>query len=262
MVNTQTAFIAALTATTLLTGASAWAANQPTPDQNGMTPQQASVEKELGKVSVDGASAFQYVTLTRLAIFDGHIDAAKKYVNMAETALGKAKTDEAVFTKAEADLKPPAGKEAPAMNVTASAPAGDKQADRMKKAISWLPVDEMISINEDYTAVPAKKAAIADANKRLESGDRKGAMEKLKLADMDINITLAVLPLDQTVGDLHHAAGLINDGKYYEASQVLRQAQDRERFDVTSLSGFRAAPSSGSSNGPNADPKMAPPKSH
>ena len=28
---------------------------------------------------------------------------------------------------------------------------------------------------------------------------------------------------------------MINDGKYYEASQLLRQAQDGERFDVTSI---------------------------
>ena len=74
------------------------------------------------------------------------------------------------------------------MNVTASAPADDKQADRMKKPISWLPVDGSITINEDYTAIPAKTAAVADANKSLESGDRKGAMEKLKLADMNVEI--------------------------------------------------------------------------
>jgi hypothetical protein len=77
--------------------------------------------------------------------------------------------------------------------------------------------------------------AVAEANKNLKSGDRTKAMETLKLADMDIDVTLAVVPLEQTIDNVHQAAGLINDGKYYEASQLLRQAQDSERFDVTSI---------------------------
>jgi hypothetical protein len=41
------------------------------------------------------------------------------------------------------------------------------------------------------------------------------------------------MPLEQTINKVHQAAGLINDGKYYEASQELRQAQDGLRFVVT-----------------------------
>jgi hypothetical protein len=66
------------------------------------------------------------MTLTRFAILDGRIDDAKKFVNEADTALGKARTDEAVFTKAEEDLKPPASTDAPASkNVSGAAPAGN-----------------------------------------------------------------------------------------------------------------------------------------
>jgi TolA-binding protein len=233
MVEKKKAFIAALTATTLLTTGAAWAA-----DQQKSTPQQISADKAFGKLSADGLNAFQDLTLTRIAIFDGRIDDAKKYVNNADTAFGKARTDESIFTKAEADLKPPTTKEAPAnKNVSGAAPADNKQADQVKKPIAWLPVDGAITINEDYTANPAKTAAVADANKSLKSGDRKGAVEKLKLADMNVEVTLAVIPLEQTINDVHQAVGLINDGKYYEASQALRQAQDSERFDVTNISG-------------------------
>jgi hypothetical protein len=143
------------------------------------------------------------------------------------------------FTKAEADLKQPTIKDAAAdKNVSTQAPADNTQADQMKTPIAWLPVDGSISINEDYSASPAKKAAVADANKSLKSGDRKGAIEKLKLADMNIDITLAVLPLEQTIDDVHQAASMINDGKYYEASQKLRQAQARERLDATNITGL------------------------
>ncbi|MEO6782640.1 MAG: YfdX family protein, partial [Bradyrhizobium sp.] len=115
--------------------------------------------------------------------------------------------------------------------------AESKPADQLKKPIAWLPVDGALTINEDFTANPAKKAAVAEANKSLKSGDRRGAIEKLKLADMNIDVTMVVVPLEQTISDVHQAAGLINEGKYYEASQMLRDAQDGERFDVTSITG-------------------------
>ena len=234
MAHNQKAFIAALMATTLLTSGATWAAER----QKPMAPQisaskDTAINKDFGKLSADGAVAFADVTRARIAIFDGRTDDAKKYVNQADTAFGKASTDNAVFTKAEADLKPPAGNAVPASkSVTAGSPSDTSATDQMKKPIAWIPVDGFITINEDYSASPAKKAAVADANKSLKSGDRKGAMEKLKLADINIDVTLAVMPLEQTASKVHQAADLINAGKYYEASQDLRQAQDGIRYDV------------------------------
>ena len=46
-------------------------------------------------------------------------------------------------------------------------------------------------IDEDYTADQTKSAAVADANKSLKKGDRKAAMDKLKLADMTSTSRLA-----------------------------------------------------------------------
>jgi hypothetical protein len=242
--NNGKAFVLALTATTLLTTGLARAAGDSTPSEKAQKSDQAIATKDFGKLSADGSNAFQDLTLTRIAIFDGRTDDAKKYVQRAETAFDKAKRDETVFTKAEADLKPPA-KTAPgqqtvgAASTATDAPdkvAGDqKSAEQLKKPISWLPVDGALSINEDYTGNPEKTAAVAEANKHLKTGDRNGAMEKLKLADLDLDVTLAVVPLEQTIDDVHQAASMISDGKYYEASQLLRKAQDGERFDVTSI---------------------------
>jgi YfdX protein len=259
MTTNKQAFIATLLATTLFTAGAAWAASPQTPDQQKATPQQTAADKDFAKVSSEGFRAFQDMTLTRLAIFDGRVDDAKKFVKEADTALGKAKTDEAVFTKAEADLKPPASTTEPASRPIAPAtnsangavPAGDKQADQMKKPIAWLPVDGAITINEDFAANPVKKAAVADANKSLKSGDRKAAMEKLKLADLSIDVAVAVIPLEQTITSVRQATDLINSGKYYEASQVLRQAQDSQRFDAADISSTPSKPAiSGSSTPP------------
>ena len=93
---------------------------------------------------------------------------------------------------------------------------------------------------------------IVEQMNNFKSGDRKGAIEKLKLSDMSIDVTMAVLPLEQTITSVRQATDLINSGKYYEASQVLRQAQDNQRFDGTSISG---TPSTTTNTGSSTPPK-------
>jgi hypothetical protein len=214
-------------ATTLLT-TGVWAESSPAPDQ---TMKQTPTDKDFGKLSHDGSRAFQDLTFTRLAIFEGRVEEAKKFINEADKDFDKAKTDDTVFTKAEAAFTSAHSQSYQATDSGRSA----SSTEAMKKPIAWLPVNGAITINEDYTLDPAKTTAVAGANKSLKSGDRKGAMEKLKLAGMDANITLAVIPVEQTIKDVHQAAMLINDGKYYEASQLLRQVQESERFDVADI---------------------------
>ncbi len=234
-----------LTATTLLTTGVALAANQ-NADGQQLSPQQNAADHAFGKLSADGARAYQDIGLTRLAIFDGRIDDAKKAIGDADAGFAKAKSDESVFTKAEADLKmPPNQAHAPAPNPApqasgaqaSGAQSNGAQASNAKTPIAWLPVDGTVSVDEDYSVNPSKAAAVSDANKSLKAGDAQGAVAKLKLADINMGVTLAVVPLNQTISDVHQAVGMINDGKYYEASQLLRQVQNGERFDVASISG-------------------------
>lgn len=70
-------------------------------------------------------------------------------------------------------------------------------------------------------------------------------MEKLKLADIDVNFTMAVLPLNKTVADVDQAASLIGQGKYYEANAILKTAQDGMRFDIVDAVG---TPQKGAAN--------------
>jgi hypothetical protein len=227
--------VVALLSTTLLTAVTAFAADPPAPDQQKMTPQGTAADRDFGKVSSDAANGFQDLLLTRIAIFNGRTAEAKEFVDKADVDFVKAKADDTVFMKAEADLMPPKSTAAaPPAAATASA---DKDATASKKPIAWVPVDASVMIDEDITASPEKKAALADANKSLKGGDRKGALEKLTLADISIDLALAVVPVDETIASVHKAASLIGDGKYYEASQVLRLAQDQERFDVTIVQG-------------------------
>lgn len=247
------ALMAALVAGTFLSCGGVWAATQQSMADQKPNQQQSAADKDFGKLSADGSRGFQDITLTRLAIFDGRIDAAKKYVADADSAFAKAKTDDSVFTKAEADLKPSGQDKTTATAKSEPKNAADKSASdqtQMSKPVAWLPVDATMSVDEDFSASPSKAAAVADANNSLHSGDRAGAVEKLKLADTDVAITVAVVPVAQTIDDVHQAANLINDGKYYEGSQLLRKVTNSERFDVadvasTPKSGAQTAASNG-----------------
>lgn len=181
------------------------------------TPETAAVAS-MGKLSSQGHIAFEDVAMARLAIFNGHPQEAKKLVRDAQQALKKAEADNTAFTAAEADLRPVS-----AQNSASAAPKGTTP-------LAWLPVDGRIALTEDYTATPAKKAATAAANEHLKKGNRDEAIKTLKLADINVAYTAALVPLKQTVVDVEKAAGLLSLEKYYEADQTLRQVEESMRF--------------------------------
>jgi hypothetical protein len=65
------------------------------------TPQQAA-SQDFAKFSADGAAAYENILQTRRALYEGRTDDAKKFVALADAGFNKAKTDNTVFTKAEA----------------------------------------------------------------------------------------------------------------------------------------------------------------
>ena len=219
----------ALATTAMFGSCAALAAEQPNAGSaataNQPTAATQKVDNELGKLSADGRKAFQDVRLARLAIFDGQTDQAKKYVDEAKASITKAKTDDAIFMKAEASLKPPAG----VTQRTAT------QADKPMQSTTptaWLPVDGGLTLGEDFVATPAKAAGVAKANDQLKKGDHKQAMETLKLAEINVALVMEVAPLDKTISGIDTAAQLIDSGKYYEGNQALKGVEDGVRYDV------------------------------
>ncbi len=251
--------LAALAATTMLAGGAAFAADGT--DTSGATqtppPGHAAVVKDFRKLSADGVRAYQDIALARLAIFDGRTADAKKYVDDADAGFNKAKGDESVFTQAEATMRThmtKAGQGAgssqqPSSSASASADGKATNGGDVNKPIAWLPVDGTVTINEDYSLQPAKAKAVAEANKSLAQGDRKGAMEKLKLAEVDTAVSLALVPLNQTIGDVDQAKQLIESGKFYEGSQKLRAVQDATVFTIADMPATMAKGQNGGGQG-------------
>ncbi|MDI1288137.1 MAG: YfdX family protein [Reyranella sp.] len=207
--------VAALLGTTMLAGA---VSAQQTPAAPAPTVQQkAEAARDFMKLSTDGAVAFRNLHMARIAIFEADPVAAKKMLADTRAALAKAKVDSTAFTKAEAELKAPKGMNVP---TAASGPA-----------VAWLPIDGQLTLGEDFVATPAKAAAVAEANKHLEKGQRKEAIEKLKLADVNVMFTMALAPLDRTMADVDIAAKFMDEGKYYEANAAMKKAEDGVRYD-------------------------------
>jgi len=232
MTRSRNPYLAALCGATILTAGAAWATDATPAKVASVAPQQTTVDKDLTKLSADGAAAFQDIKLTRRAIFEGRTDDAKKFVALADTGFNKAKADDSVYTKAEGDLTPPPAK-SDATKASGSAATPDATTDAQKKApVAWAPIDGSITILEDITGNTAKTAAVGDANKSLQSGERGDAINKLKVAGIEVAVVLAVVPIDKTIDEVHQAALLIDAGKYYEGSQQLRMAESNERFDM------------------------------
>jgi len=220
---------AALVLTTIL-GGTAFAAEQAA--SQSAAPMSA-IDKDVGKLSKDGAQGFRDLQMTRLAIFEANPAQAKDMIAKAQAAFAKAKTDDAQFTKAEADLKTPADLANGAkVNTKGATGISTDGKTASKEPVAWVPVDAQLTLGDDFVATPEKASAVTAANKNLAQGDQKGALEKLKLAHVDVNFTMAVLPLNKTIADVDQAATLIGQGQYYEANAALKTAQDAMRFDV------------------------------
>jgi hypothetical protein len=184
---------------------------------------ESTPDKDFGKLSTDGSKVLQDVGLARLAIFNGQVTEAKRYTEEAMTAVEKAKNDDSVFTKAEADLKPPAGMTQPGAATASTTP------------IKWIPMDGSMTLGEDYPATPEKSAGVSKANEQLKKGEHQKAMETLKLANVDVSFMTEVAPLDKTSSGIKQATQLLDSGKYYEANQALKVVEDGFRFDVTDI---------------------------
>jgi hypothetical protein len=206
-----------------LVGTSAFAADAPS---TSASPAQKTADKDFGKLSTDGMKAFQDLHSARLAIFDGETAKAKTFVESAQAALTKTKTDDTVFTKAEADLKPGPGMK---QNATAG-------AQPSSTAVSWVPVGGQMTLGEDFVSTPDKAAGVAKANTQLKSGQKADALATLKLANIDVFFVEEVAPLATTISGVDKAVQLVDQGHYYEANQALKSVEDGMRFDTDVLS--------------------------
>ncbi|WP_407905114.1 YfdX family protein [Escherichia coli] len=172
------------------------------------TGQEQSVVSQAG---LQGMKAMKDVQYARLALFRGEPDVAGNLVNEAKKILAGEQD--------WASARPLSGKKAPQ--------TGD----------FYVVIDSGLTLAEDFTVSPEKQEAINKANQKLSKGDKKGAIEDLHLAGVDVSETQVLMPLKQTLQKIDSAQTLLNESKYYEANLALKGAEDGVVIDTETLTG-------------------------
>jgi hypothetical protein len=179
------------------------------------------VDKDFGRLSTDGVSAFSDIHLARMAIFDGKTDEAAELVADAQVSLGKAKGDDTAFVKAESEFHTPGQ----------SAPTAPGNQPKTTTPVAWIPIDGDLVLGETFKPTPEKSAAVVTARKGLEKGEGAKSLESIKIAAIDVDYTMAVVPLETSIADIDEANRLMTSHDYYGASQSLRLAEAAVRYD-------------------------------
>ncbi len=165
--------------------------------------------KAADEIAVQGLNALRNVQLARVALFQGNPQKAEKLVNHAATLLADDSVDWSKFVRS------------------------DKKTNLSND--SYVAIDASMGISEDYVASPEKQEAIKRANKKLEKGDKKGAIEDLRLAGISVMENICLMPLKQTRNAVAEAQKLMGEHKYYEANLALKGAEDGVIMDSTAL---------------------------
>ncbi|EEA2443639.1 YfdX family protein, partial [Salmonella enterica subsp. enterica serovar Enteritidis] len=171
-----------------------------TAPQTTGSPLTASQWRTVDNIAKIGNEAMQDVQLARVSLFNGDTKSAKKLLSDAQQKINDDKTDWTKFIKK--DKKTPVD--------------GD----------NYIVINASMSINEDYQASDEKTKAIKNANEKLKKGDKKGAIETLKLAGITVVENEVLMPLKQTRTDIQKAIALFDDGKYYQANLMLLSAEE------------------------------------
>jgi len=168
-------------------------------------------EHDMDKVSDDAMLAMRNIHNARLAIFNGDPEDAQTYIDAAVTRINATSKDAAKYA---VDTK-----------------------QKTKPNDTYVPYDETLIVDDNYVGTEKKAKHIANADKHLHHGDKKAAIEELKLADIDVSIDMSLLPVKFAKHEISVASKLIDSGKYYEANQALKSVQDSVISEIVSNEG-------------------------
>jgi len=162
--------------------------------------------EDLMKTADEAHSAMREIRAARLAIFDGSGPSAKLFVQDAIN------------------------------NLEASKKLSRKIASKDAKAEEdYIAFDMAIDIAEGFDVSSEKSEKIAEANKHIGKGDHKKAVETLKLADINVMTSAALIPVNSAIANLKNAERFITQGKFYDANLSLKAVEDSvlvQAFDV------------------------------
>ncbi|MGU4402448.1 YfdX family protein [Escherichia coli] len=204
--------IMATMVTAILASSTVWAADNAPVAAQQQTQQVQQTQKTAAaaeRISEQGLYVMRDVQVARLALFHGDPEKAKELTNEASALLSDDSTEWAKFAK-------------PGKKTNLN----DDQ---------YIVINASVGISESYVATPEKEAAIKIANAKMAKGDKKGAMEELRLAGVGVMENQYLMPLKQTRNALADAQKLLDKKQYYEANLALKGAEDGIIVDSEAL---------------------------
>ncbi|WP_172328826.1 YfdX family protein [Mangrovicoccus sp. HB161399] len=177
--------------------------------ENGKVAEQAEAAKakadyatqdEFLKASDEGLQVLSKIHQARAELYDGQKDAAAKLLDEASTQLGTAKGD--LKQMLVADTK--SGSEDPV----------------------YLPVDVQIGYGETFVPDDSSRQALSEAGAQLQSDQPDKALETLRVANLDMQVIAAMMPLDQASAHLSDAQKAIGSGDTASAQASLAALED------------------------------------
>jgi hypothetical protein len=178
-----------------------FAAENPTPAAAAPSDQKESkaAQADLIQVSDDAFTTMRNVGSARLAIFNGRPEQAQTFVDAA-------------VTRSEASIK------------DAQKYALDTHGSTSDDL--YVPFDANLTVSETFSLNEQNKEHVAKANEHLRKGEKKEALEDLKLGDVDTIVAARLVPMKYAKEHIDEAAKLMGEGKYYEANLALKAVED------------------------------------
>lgn len=164
------------------------AAKTPYPTQDGML-----------KTADDALQALTDVHAARLALAGDDLDGAQGNLTSAMNAFTK--SEDAWHALTVADTEDPASAE------------------------RFLPIDVAMSLGESFVPTPETGAALKAANSQLQTGSADAALDTLRLANVDVNVSAALVPISATMDSLQTAQKALKDGDKATADLALQSIE-------------------------------------
>lgn len=79
-----------------------------------------------------------------------------------------------------------------------AAASAASQVTASKTPVSWLPVGADVTVVDDFAHSPVQSKAVASANEHLRKGQPGETIDTLKVADVNVAYTMALVPMKQT----------------------------------------------------------------
>ena len=178
-------------------------------------------QKEMLKTADEALTAITGAHAARMALFDNDIEAAKTQLSQAHSQFLNAEKDASTLSVADTE------------NPSAEA--------------KYLPFDMSMALTEDFKPTDQNKEVLKNASELMQSGKQDNAAEVLRAADIEVNVSAAMLPVSATGASFDQAQKLVDEGKYFEANLALKSIEDSVivrnfSIDAIPVQGDAAAP--------------------